>query len=71
MINTSHFDQVLDDVETLSPAEQIELVEVIWRRLVEQRRTEIKAHVAEANEDYRIGNAIRGSVAELLAEIDS
>lgn len=65
MSNTSHFDQVLEDVETLAPAEQLELVAVIWRRLVEQRRAEIKAHIAEAREDYRIGNVVRGSVANL------
>ena len=71
MSNTSHFDQVLEDVETLSPAEQLELVELIWRRLVEQRRVEIKAHIAEAKEDYRTGNVRHGSVADLMAEFDS
>ena len=71
MSNASHFDQVLDEVETLSPAEQLELVELVWRRLIDERRAEIKAHIAEANEEYRTGRVRPGSADDLLREIDS
>lgn len=71
MSNPSHFDQVLEDIETLSPAEQLEIVELVWHRLIEQRRSEIKAHIAEGREDYRAGNVRRGSLVDLMAEIDS
>jgi hypothetical protein len=63
---TSHFDQVLEDVEILSLEDQLEFVELFWRRLIESRCAEIKAHIAEAMEEYRTGSVARGSAADLL-----
>jgi Uma2 family endonuclease len=49
------FQQVLDTVEMLSPGEQVELIEIIRRRLMERRRSEVAADIREARADYRAG----------------
>ena len=49
------FQQVLDIVEMLSPGEQVELIEIIRRRLMERQRSEMAADIREARADYRAG----------------
>jgi Uma2 family endonuclease len=49
------FQQVLDAVKTLSPGEQVELIEIISRRLMERRRAEVAADIRETRADYRAG----------------
>jgi Uma2 family endonuclease len=49
------FQQVLDAVKTLSPGEQVELIEIISRRLMERRRAEVAADIRETRADHRAG----------------
>ncbi len=68
---TSAFQKAIEAVEALSPEAQAILVDIIDKRLKQQRRDELLQAVTEAREDYAKGNVRRGSVADLLAELDS
>jgi Uma2 family endonuclease len=49
------FQQVLDAAKTLSPGEQVELIEIISRRLMERCRSKAAADIHETRADYRAG----------------
>lgn len=61
----------IDAVETLPAEEQAMVLEIIERRLAQQRREDLIQRVAEARADYQRDLVRRGSVKEILAEIDS
>ncbi|MDF5716985.1 MAG: hypothetical protein PUP92_37005 [Rhizonema sp. PD38] len=66
----STFQQALDVVEALKPEEQEILVDIVSRRLSQQRRSELITEVAQAKSDYEQGQIRRGSVADLMRELD-
>jgi len=66
----SGFQQALETVESLSADEKELLIEIIQKRLQEQRRKELVEIVAEARKDYVQGKVRRGSVADIMAELD-
>lgn len=70
-MQTSTFDKILDEIETLSVDEQIALLGIMQRRLRDRRRTEIAANIAQGKEDYNKGNVFRGTVNEAIAELNS
>jgi len=65
------FAQVLDAVDELSTEEQAELVEIVRRRLVEQRRDELASEIREARSDYRAGRYAPMTPDEILRDISS
>jgi hypothetical protein len=66
----STFQQAIDVVEALEPEEQAMLLDIISKRLSQQRRDELIIDVAQARDDYQKGNTKRGSVADLMTELD-
>ncbi|MGB6298721.1 MAG: hypothetical protein WBF90_21410 [Rivularia sp. (in: cyanobacteria)] len=66
----STLQQALDLVETLEPEEQAILLNIISKRLAQQRRNELIEDIAQARDDYQKGNVKRGSIADLMAELD-
>jgi hypothetical protein len=67
---TSVFQQAIEAVEALSLDEQAMLVDIILNRLKQQRRTQLLEEVAQAEREYDCGNVRRGSVADLMAELE-
>ena len=67
---TSTLQKALEVVEALSPDEQAILVDIIHKRLQQQRRQQLLQEVAEAERDWVQGNVRSGSVSDLLAELD-
>lgn len=67
---TSTLQKAIEVVEALSPDEQAILIDIIDKRLKQQRREQLLQEVAESERDYALGNVRRGSVADLLAELD-
>jgi hypothetical protein len=57
-------------VEMLPVDDQLLLVEIIKQRLIQHRRTEIIATVAEARESYQKENVRRGTAEDLLQELE-
>lgn len=67
MINKApRFQEVIETVETLPPDDQALLVEIIRQRLIQHRRKELAAEIAEAREAYQRGEVHRGTVADLM-----
>jgi hypothetical protein len=67
---TSIFQKAIEAVEALSLDEQAILVDIILKRLQQQGRVHLLEEVAQAEREYAQGNVRRGSVADLLAELD-
>ncbi|MEZ2304839.1 MAG: hypothetical protein ACBR13_24010 [Microcoleus sp.] len=69
-MQTSTFDSILDEIETLSIDEQTALLVIMHRRLSDHRRTEIAANIAQGKQDYQSGKVFRGTVNEAIAELN-
>lgn len=67
---TYQFQDVLEAVETWPLTDQSLLVEIIQRRLAQKRRAELASEIKEARAEYQTNNVKRGSVADLMAELD-
>ncbi len=67
---TYQFQDVLEAVETWPLKDQSLLIEIMQRRLAQKRRAELALEIKEARQDYQIGNVKRGSVADLMAELE-
>ena len=68
-MKSSRFQDVIETVEVLPPDDQALLVEIIRQRLIQYRRRELAAEIAEAREAYRLGEVRRGTVADLMEEL--
>ena len=64
------FQKVIEVIEELPPDDQALLIEIIHRRLIQHRRAELAAEIAEARDAYRQGNVHRGTVADLMQGIN-
>ncbi|MEB3181595.1 MAG: hypothetical protein VKL59_21560 [Nostocaceae cyanobacterium] len=60
---------VIEYVEALSAEEQDLLLELIYKRRVEQRRKEIVTSAAQTLEAMKAGTAKRGTIADLRANL--
>ncbi|MHC5856657.1 hypothetical protein [Nostoc sp.] len=67
---TSTFQKAIEAVEALDPEAQAILVDIIQKRLKQQRRDDLLKEIAQAESDYAQGNVRRGLVADLMAELD-
>lgn len=67
---SSSFQQALEAVEALSVDDQVVLLDILHKRLVEQKREQLRREVAEAEADYENGNVKRGAVNDVMAELE-
>ena len=70
MTKTIPFNQILEMIDDLSLEEQEELINIVRHRKIEQRREEIANNIAQANQEYQQGNVFRGSVDQVIAELN-
>ena len=63
------FQEVLDIVESLPEYQQEDLVDIIRRRLIEQRRDRLANSIREAREEYARGEVKKGTVDDLMKEL--
>lgn len=66
----SSFQKAIEIVESLSIEEQETLIEIIQNRLKQRRRDELIQSVKESEQNYLQGHVKRGSVADLMAELE-
>lgn len=71
MSNVINFQKVVEYVESLSEEEQDLLFELIHKRRVEERRSEIVRNYRETLEAMKTGRAKRGTVADLRADLNN
>ncbi len=64
------FQEAIDTVEALPLDQQAMLIKIIQNRLRERKRTELLENIAQVEQDYAQGNIRRGSIADLMAELE-
>lgn len=70
MPQISKLDQVLESIEVLPIEDQELLVDLMSKRLIERRRDEIAKNIAQAQTDYEAGNVFKGSVEDVITELN-
>jgi hypothetical protein len=65
------FSDVLESVEALPLEEKEMLVEIIRKRMIEERREELRRSIAEAEAEYEEGHCSPMTVDEIMFEIRS
>jgi hypothetical protein len=65
-MNSSRLQDVVEEVEGLPPEDRALLVEMIRRRLIQNRRRDLVTEIAEARRAYRRGEVSRGTAADLI-----
>jgi hypothetical protein len=68
--NKSIFQSAISAVEALSIEEQAMLIEIVQKRLQQQKRDELKQKIQQVRQEYTEGKLKFGSVEEFLAELD-
>ncbi|MBU2609727.1 MAG: hypothetical protein KJ606_02095 [Chloroflexi bacterium] len=68
-VTSSRFQEAIETVEELQPDDQLLLVEIISRRLIQHRRAELVSEVAAAREAYQQNEVRRGGVEDLIKEL--
>jgi hypothetical protein len=63
------FEKVLENAQKLNIEDKEILVELINKRLIEEKRNAIYQNYLKAKDDLKKGNVERGGVAELLQGI--
>lgn len=63
------FQKIIESIETLPVEDQDYLFDLIRRRRISQRRTQILAKAQEAMQAVKDGTAKRGSVQDLIADL--
>ena len=69
-MKTSAFQQAIESVESLPLEDQEILLDILQRRLLERRRTNLYQEVSEIKQEFASGNVKFGSVDQFLAELD-
>ena len=69
MRKTLTFDQIVGLADGLSLPQKESLVEIISRRLVEERRTVLRGEVKEASRDFKAGRCRITTAVQLMKEI--
>ena len=63
------FGEVLEVIGTLSLEEQVELIGVVRRRIIERRREYLAKEAQEAQREFQAGHCYPMTPDELMAEI--
>ncbi len=72
MSNTviSHrFQDLIETIEALPLDDQELLIEIVRSHLIQRRRADLEAEVAEAREAYKKGEVRRGTVDDLMKDL--
>jgi hypothetical protein len=71
MVNVSKFNEILEQIDTLSSDDQEVLIDLVRRRLIERRREGIADRIEIAHQEYQSGKVFRGSVEDVIAELNN
>ncbi len=66
---STHFQQAFDTIERLPAEDQETLVDIVRRRLIEQRRAEIVQYAQATLQAFREGRANYGTVDHLRRDL--
>jgi ribosome recycling factor len=68
-MKTGTFDEALEIIESFPEEQKESIIEIVKRRLTEERRERLAQTVKEAREEYTSGEVRRGTVDDLMLEI--
>ncbi|NER24926.1 MAG: hypothetical protein F6J86_47685 [Symploca sp. SIO1B1] len=68
---SSTFQQAIEAVEALSLSDQEVLLDLLQKRLANQRRKALVIEIAEVRQEYTQGQVKFGSFADFLNELDT
>ena len=68
-MKTGTFDEALEIIESFPEEQKESIIEIVKRRLTEERRERLAQTVKEAREEYARGEVRRGTVNDLMLEI--
>ena len=68
-MGTVSFKEALELVESLPNEDRRSLIEIVRRRLVDERREEIAKSIQESRNDLARGDVSRGTVEDLLRDL--
>lgn len=71
MAGQQTFQEVLDSVESLPDSLQEELIHIVRLRRIERSRELLAKNIQEARAEYARGDVRRGTVDQLLKEIEA
>jgi hypothetical protein len=63
------FQKVLEIVESLPEEQRESLMDIVKRRLIEERRDRLAQSIKGAREEYRRGKIRKGTVDDLMNEL--
>jgi hypothetical protein len=66
----SSFQELIESVEALPLCDQQMLIEIINKRIIEQKRDDLVADMEESLDAYRKGEIRIGTVDDLLRDLD-
>jgi hypothetical protein len=69
MKKTNNFEHVLEAVEHLSLDAKEELMEILHKRTIEQRRNELAAEIRSARSDFKHGRCKAATPDDIMNEI--
>ncbi|MGD1698911.1 hypothetical protein [Dapis sp. BLCC M229] len=67
---TSNFQEVIEIVEKLSLDDREILLDILKKRLYQERRRQLGEEIAEVRQDYQKGKVQFGTVDDFLAALD-
>ncbi|GAB4230679.1 MAG: hypothetical protein Kow0049_12690 [Stanieria sp.] len=70
MMKTSAFQQAIESVESLSLEDQEILLDILQKRLHQQRRNNLTQEIRETRQEFTQGKVKFGSVDQFLKELD-
>ena len=70
MQTATMFEQILEKIDTMPLEEQEFIIEILKNRYREKRREEILKNAERTNEEHRKGLTSKGTVADLLKELE-
>jgi hypothetical protein len=68
MVNKT-FQKALEIVESLPEEQRESLMDIVKRRLIEERRDRLAQSIKDAREEYKRGKIRKGSVDDLMNEL--
>ncbi len=68
-MKTATFDEALDIIESFPEDQRESIVEIVKRRLAEERREQLAQTIKEARGEYARGEVRRGTVDDLIREV--
>ena len=63
------FQKALEIIESLPEEQRESLIDIVKRRLIEERRDRLVQNIKEAKGEYKRGEIKRGTVDDLMHEI--